>query len=373
MLYLSPATTSLITYAAILEGQVKNPTQALIAAAALALALAAPPLAAANKAKFSDYQHGKPVDYLPCATAKLAKRTAVLMGGGIDVKEALSWMIAKMSQCGDGSAGKPGNFLVIRAGGNPSYDSFIYKLGPLAAVQTIVIPNFESADDPAVVPYIKNAGAIWLTGGDQGDYYNFWKGSKLVEAINSQVNSYGIPIGGTSAGMMILSQIAYIADPETITSAQALQDPYTAGAVTLKNDFWPTRTPFPPLMSTVTDSHFDTRDRMGRLITFLARTKVDGLIGNDPPKALGVDQEAALLMESGWGSKDFTWRMVANPGSGGAAYLLSPASNSTLVVAPGTPLTFTKIRVQKFTADDYQEYGISVDNGSISSNSGSIY
>ncbi|SFU77374.1 hypothetical protein SAMN05216417_12928, partial [Nitrosospira multiformis] len=35
------------------------------------------------------------------------------MGGGDDVKEAFSWMIAKMTQCGDGSTGRPGNFVVI--------------------------------------------------------------------------------------------------------------------------------------------------------------------------------------------------------------------------------------------------------------------
>lgn len=345
----------------------------LMSAAALALIIATPPAVAANKAKFSDYEHGKPVAYLPCGSGKLAKRTAVLMGGGIDVKDALSWMIVKMTQCGDGTTGKPGNFLVIRAGGNPSYDSFIYKLGTLASVQTIVIPNPEAANDPAVIPYIRNAGAIWLTGGDQGDYYNFWKGSKLVEAINSQVNSYGIPIGGTSAGMMILSHIAYIAYPNTISSAAALADPYTAGSVTLKNDFWPTRTPFPPLLTTVTDSHFDTRDRMGRLITFMARTRLDGLIGNDLPKAIGVDQETALLISSSWGSRDYAWEIVANPGSGGAAYLLSASNNSTLIAAPGTPLTYTNIRVQKLTADSLLDYRIDVQGGAISSSIGSIY
>lgn len=345
----------------------------LAAAMLLASTLAIPPGQAANKAKFSDYQHGKPVDYLPCGPGKLLKRTAVLMGGGIDVKDALAWMIAKMSQCGDGTTGKPGNFLVVRAGGNPSYDSFIYKLGPLAAVQTIVVPNLETANDPAVIPYVKNAGAIWLTGGDQGDYYNFWKGSRLVEAINTQVNSFGVPIGGTSAGMMILSQIAYIAFPNTITSAAALADPYTADSVTLNNDFWPTRTPFPPLIATVTDSHFDTRDRMGRLLTFLARSKVDGLAGSDPVKAIGVDQEAALLMESGWGSRDYSWKIVANPGSAGAAYLLAPAANSSLIVSPGTPLTFTNVRVQKLNAGALLEYSIDVEAGSMTSSSGSLY
>ena len=61
-------------------------------------------------------------------------------------------MIAKMAECPDGIAGKPGNFVVIRAGGNPSYDSFIFKLGPVASVQTLVVPTVETANDPALEP-----------------------------------------------------------------------------------------------------------------------------------------------------------------------------------------------------------------------------
>jgi cyanophycinase len=87
---------------------------------------------AASKSQLSIYQHGKPVGYLPCSSVPLSTRTAVLMGGGIDVKDAYSWMIGKMTQCSDGSKGKPGNLVVVRAGGNPSYDSYISKLCTVA-------------------------------------------------------------------------------------------------------------------------------------------------------------------------------------------------------------------------------------------------
>src|SRR3982750_734925 len=159
------------------------------------------PVEAANKSRLGIYQHGKPVDFLPCGAIALGTRTAVLMGGGIDVKDAYSWMIARMTKCSDGSTGRLGNFVVVRAGGNPSYDSYITKLGPVASVVTLVVPTIESANDPALEPYIRNAGAIWLTGGDQGDYYNFWKGSLLERLISEQVRNLKMPIGGTSAGM----------------------------------------------------------------------------------------------------------------------------------------------------------------------------
>src|SRR5687768_17398731 len=152
-------------------------------------------------------QHGKPVDCLPCGTLPLSTRTAVLRGGGGAVKDAFSWMIARMTQCSDGCTGKLGNFVVIGNSVNSSYESYIIsKLGPVASVVTLVVPTIETANNPALEPYIRNAGAIWLTGGDRGRYYHLWKGSLLEQLISEQVRNFKIPIGGTSAGIMILSE-----------------------------------------------------------------------------------------------------------------------------------------------------------------------
>ncbi|WP_153108747.1 cyanophycinase [Propionivibrio limicola] len=345
----------------------------------VALATGIGPVKAANKSQLSIYQHGKPVDYLPCGGVPLRTRTAVLMGGGIDVKDAYSWMIAKMTQCGDGSMGRLGNFVVIRAGGNPSYDSYINKLGAVASVVTLVVPTIETANDPAIEPYIRNAGAIWLTGGDQGDYYNFWKGSLLERLVSEQVKNRSVPIGGTSAGMMILSEFVYTADPCTITSLDALADPYSR-CVALRRDFWRDRTPFPPLVSTVTDSHFDTRDRMGRLVTFLARVINDKWTNTPNARAIGVDQETALLMEyddktvSSAAAPKYSYKSIVNPGVSGAAYVLSVGSGSQLVVSPGQPLTFTNVKVQKIPAVGNETgYQVNVINGELTSTVGTIY
>jgi len=333
---------------------------------------------AANKSQFSAYQHGKPVNYLPCGNSPVRSRTTALMGGGLDIKAAYSWMITKMAECSNGTSGRPGNFVVVRAGGNPSYDSFIYKLGPLASVVTIVVPSVESANDPAIEPYIRNAGAIFLTGGDQGDYYNFWKGTLLERLISDQVNTYGVPIAGSSAGMMILSHFNYIAYPYSIYSFEALANPFKDGAVTLKKDFWKNQTPFLPLMNTVSDSHFDTRDRMGRLVTFLGRVIGDGWATMGDARAIGVDQETALLMEyantKNSGLMLVTMKTIANPDINGAAYILNPTAASKLVVTPGQPLTFTNIAVQKIPVNAPAiTYQINVRGGTLSSTSGSIY
>jgi len=191
------------------------------------------------------------------------------------------------------------------------------------------------------------------------------------------VDKFGIPIGGTSAGMMILSQFNYIAYPNTIVSQDALNDPFKPGAVTLKRDFWTNQTPFLPLLSTVTDSHFDARDRMGRLVTFLARVIGDGWAGTKAARAIGVDQESALLMEyDAQSSKTgaYTVRTVANPGVDGAGYFLNAGSGGDLIVTPGSPLTFTKVQVQKLPATGTpSSYEINVLRGAISSSSGSLY
>jgi len=327
---------------------------------------------AANKSKLSIYQHGKPIIGMPCSTP-LPLQTAVLMGGGKDVASAYTWMIDAMRNC-NGSpnsvSGQTGNFVVLRAGGNPSYDSYISKQGPVASVITLVIPDKASANDPALIPYLQNAGALWLTGGDQGDYYKFWQGTLLEQEIVKQVSSQHIPIGGTSAGMMILSQFAYTADPYSVTSAQALSDPYLPGYMTLKSDFWigtSSGTIFPPLVGTVTDSHFDARDRMGRLVTFLGRVIRDGWVAAKDAKAIGVDEQTALAMTYDPSSpSNWTGLVLANPDVDGAAYILSTVSRPTMAVTFGTPLTFYPVNVQKYPATgSVTNYQISVENGTL--------
>ena len=311
------------------------------------------------------------------------------MGGGVDVPSAFTFMINEMAACADGSTGNPGNFVVVRAGGNPAYDSYINKQGTVGAVITIVVPDRDSAiavGDPTnevgqqVQALLRTAGAIWLTGGDQGDYYNFWKGTAVEQLISNQVQQYGIPIGGTSAGMMILSEYNYIPDV-AYSSSYALSNP-TFMQKWLKRDFWSSKdkTPFYLLSDTVTDSHFDTRDRMGRLVTFLADVITMRWSNAAGARAIGVDQETALLLRYVPLSKGSLMvdppRLVANAGSAGAAYILS-ASNSSVIDTSGA-LKFTNINVQKHYADPttsvttMKTYQIKAENGFVTLLNGAI-
>lgn len=136
---------------------------ALIATSCLLLAGTA---AAANKQKLSVFQHGKSVVGLSCDT--LPSQSGVLMGGGKDVKEAFTWMINQSRRCANPALG---NFVVVSISSNSTYNSIISKLGPVASVQTIIVPTVDVANSPELDSYIQNASGIWITGGDQGDYY----------------------------------------------------------------------------------------------------------------------------------------------------------------------------------------------------------
>src|SRR5207302_6575067 len=90
------------------------------------------------------------------------------------------------------------------------------------------------------------------------NYINFWTGSAVQSGLNALI-ARGVPIGGTSAGMNVLSQFVYSAlASQGVTSSQALADPFNR-YITLGENF----ADIPILQGLVDDPHFVTRDRMG--------------------------------------------------------------------------------------------------------------
>lgn len=120
----------------------------------------------------------------------------VLMGGGTDVDAAFQWMCQRSGN---------GDFLVIRAAGTDAYNPYIQQLCPQEnSVATLIIPNSTAANDPFVISTIQHAEALWIAGGDQSNYINFWQGTPVESALNNLI-AQGVPTGGTSAGMNVLS------------------------------------------------------------------------------------------------------------------------------------------------------------------------
>ena len=309
------------------------------------------PLSAAKSYKY--YSIGSTNDVTTTTTAG-----TVLMGGGTDVDAAFQWMINK-------SGG--GDFVVIRATGTDAYNPYIYALGTVNSVETLIIPSRSAAADAFVVNKIRNAEALWIAGGDQSDYINFWKGTPVADAINYVANTKHAPVGGTSAGLAVLGQFIYTGANGSVTSSQALANPYHT-YVTLDRDF----VTIANLGGLITDSHFVTRDRFGRLVTFIGRIIKDGWASS--AHGLGIDEATAILVEANGSS--------TRVGSG-AAYFVTSAGVPLTCVA-GSPLTYTGLAVYKvsgaatfnfatWTGSGGTSYTVSANAGALSSSNGSIY
>lgn len=215
----------------------------------------------------------------------------VLMGGSTDVDAAIRWMIQK-------SGG--GDFVVIRASGADGYNNYIYsELGGVNSVETLLLTSRTQANDPVVEQKIRNAEAVFIAGGDQANYVNYWKDTKVEDALNYLRNTKQVPIGGTSAGCAIQGSVYFSALNGTITSSEALSNPYNRKLTLGRNDFL--NNPF--LGNTITDTHFNNPDRRGRLVTFLARMSKDWAI--DLPKGIGVDEKTAVCIEPNGTAKVF--------------------------------------------------------------------
>ncbi|MDP9329918.1 MAG: cyanophycinase [Actinomycetota bacterium] len=143
--------------------------------------------------------------------------------------------------------------------------------------------------DPFVVGSVSRAEGIFFAGGDQSDYVRIWKDTPVETAVNGVIARGGV-VGGISAGLAILGQFLFAAEKNTITSSKALADCFNM-KITLEQDM----VDIPTLASTITDSHFTDRGRLGRLMTFMARTIRDGW--STDTKGIGVDGFTAALLE----------------------------------------------------------------------------
>ncbi|WP_231590625.1 cyanophycinase [Hymenobacter terrenus] len=240
--------------------------------------------------------------------ADVSRTTAggtVLMGGSTDVDAAFQWMITKAGG---------GDFLILRATGTDAYNAYVYGLGNVNSCETLLINSRTLANDPQVEAKIRGAEAVFIAGGDQAKYVNFWKDTKVEDALNYVRNTKRCPIGGTSAGNAIMGRYYYSALNETITSAAALDNPYDPNITIGVNDFLDN----PYLANTITDDHFNNPDRRGRLVTFLARMSKDkGIV----PRGVGLDEVTAVCIDANGASQVF--------GSGTAFFLQQNGGSNT--------------------------------------------
>jgi cyanophycinase-like exopeptidase len=260
----------------------------------------------------------------------------VLMGGGTDVDAAIKWMLER-------SGG--GDIVVIRSSGTNGYNKYMYNLAKVNSVETIVIDSRAKANLPIVANKIKNAEALFIAGGDQWNYINYWKDTEVEVAINYLINIKKVTIGGTSAGLAILGSHYFSAQNGTVTSEQALPNPYNTLVQIGGNDFIS-----PTFMAnTITDSHYTQRTRQGRHIAFMARMMKDN--GISDVKGIGVDEQTAVCIDGTGIGKVFGIN---------DAYFLRNESSGPETCISGSPLTWN---LNSLAIKAYKIKGGSTGNG----------
>jgi cyanophycinase len=307
--------------------------------------LAAP--APALSAKWKYFRTGNAAD-----RAVTPRGGFALMGGGAKQDPAFRFLCERANG---------GDFLILRADTEDEYaesvDKEMFALCPLNSAATIVFASRDDSDDPKIPQLIDQAESIFIAGGDQSNYVRFWQDTPVEEALNRHIAA-GKPIGGSSAGLAILGEFSFASIIDTIHSPDALADPY-GNKVTISRDFLR----IPLLEDVITDTHFVKRDRLGRLVVFLARILQDGWAKQI--RSIAVDEDAAVLLEP-----DGHAKIV-----GGPAYFIE-AKNPPETCRRKTPLNFTGITVHRappettfnvktWTGEGGDNYELTAQNGQL--------
>jgi cyanophycinase len=259
----------------------------------------------------------------------------VLMGGGTDIDDCFRWMI-------DRSGG--GDIVVIRSTGTPAYNPYIYAMRTATglkpdSVTTLIVRTQAAARDPLVLAKIAEAEAIWLAGGDQAKHVRAWRGTPLALAVESAVGR-GVPIGGTSSGLDVMGEFIFSADLDLddtphLCTHEAMRDPFHPRITLARNLFR-----LPHLGNVMLESHFVQHDRMGRMITFLARVLEQGWTGE--VRGIGIQSKTALLVEP-----DGRAEVVCGPKAETPAVYFLRMARRTTACRPGVPVTAEEVTVDQ--------------------------
>jgi len=279
--------------------------------------------AAAVEAKVTRYLTGNAADVV----VTLAGPAHDLGGGGTDVDSAIQWMIDQVRGCT--ACATKIDVVVLRSTGADGYNPGVAAMNGVDSIETLVITRAADANTAAVETTVRNAEVVFFAGGDQCDYVKNFKGTKVETAVES-VYARGGGVGGTSAGLAFLGEVVYDACTASATSADALANPYHRSVTFTYDTFH-----WNHFQSTLTDSHFVTRDRMGRLMAFLARQIKDGRVA--APLGVAVNEVTSLQVDRNG--------LATVVGDGPAYFVLADHAPEACVA--GTPLTYSGFKIWK--------------------------
>lgn len=254
----------------------------------------------------------------------------LLMGGGSDVDAAFTGRIKPRLGGGD--------IVVLRTKGTDAYNAYFFGLMAPDSVETLIVDTVDKANSAYVEWAVRNAELVWFAGGDQSDYLNQWRGTRLEAAVK-HVRDVGGLIGGTSAGLAVLGDVIY--DPDNVTaviSSEAVLDP--CGPAMLLSDHF---LELPALQNVITEPHFHQRDRMGRLLSLMAR--IGGAASlvphRQPITAIAIDEATSMFVDAtGRGTVD---------GAGSVYVLREDAGTQRTQVSCGRPIVYGGVRRTRLT------------------------
>lgn len=192
-----------------------------------------------------------------CNSLTTSNGAVLLMGGGSDVDQAFSNRVANHT-------GSGADVVVLRTSGSDGYNDYLLGLMSADSVETLIVDTTTKANSDYVNWAIRSAEFVWVAGGDQSDYLNQWQGTKVQAAVQHVFDRGGV-IGGTSAGMALMANSIY--DPDGVAGAvsdEVVTD-FCHETLNFSNRF----VDVPFLDNSLTDTHFQERDRMGRAIVSL--------------------------------------------------------------------------------------------------------
>ncbi len=206
----------------------------------------------------------------------------LIVGGGSEKNGVSGWSTPAYTWAG---GGKEVAIVGTSTGSLASY--FMERCGATRA-REFAINSHDSADSQATYDTLIGYDVIFFRGGDQYEYYDLYRNTKLQDAVH-YVYAHGGVIGGTSAGMHILSSVVFTAENGTVYPYECIENPNNY-YVTLANDFMD----FVP--GFIFDTHFAERGRFGRLVGFMANYSLNqGInitgLGMDDMTCMTVDEQ----------------------------------------------------------------------------------
>ncbi len=220
----------------------------------------------------------------------------------------------------------------------PNYFVWIGQtLGVTVQAFNVEVNSLTNANSASVVDGVAVADVIFIKGGDQGEYYDKWNGTRLETNIRTVLNRNGA-IGGTSAGAMSLAQYSFsggqdliAADVLTDAKSSFLNDASQSGTSGIHTDF------LSVVSNSVIDTHYTKRGRLGRLIGVLAKAVEDsgqtGLLG------IGLEEKTGVAIVNG----------IAEVIGKGEVAFIRQTTASQLKRTAGRPLVYTNLVLDRLT------------------------